>query len=531
MALLCLPSTVTKASTVTPEQALIKGIAQWQAGRVEELLVSQVFNQVFDVPYVKRYFPITVRNLLIYDSTNAMRLIPIAEHYLKQDLDNLERLIGVCLPDRAVEALMQMAGVGLDASNEIIDVAPNPQESVQSLIILYQAVINLSIDPEENVVKRVDKLSEAVDAMSFTTSKYQRVDSLIAAMHLGTDGPIQKAASSSYGDARDVVGIDQLLGQLCGGVGPDTLATLKVANDRVKARLKARRLSWDDAMEDLAEEIKSHPMTNLLPDNFSNPQFLNRFFLEVQQGLVSYKEANDSQQSSFTVLAHRLLLLVDQYGKMRSTNIEKFTQLSESVLFLAELVDAANAKVEPEVLVASVLKTYVDGEGALVAKRKPSGYKNSFPMKIYNYEKDQVKTKTFTRSCRAAFRTTCRNTLFIGSFYGLSVVNGEEQGTTWRGFGPIGLEWKPFVWGGRPITLNFAPFDIGNYVTSELTGKGYSASLDDIVAPSVFVALSGRETPVALLVGYQHGIRVEEDIEDESWFVALTFDLPIFTLY
>lgn len=512
MALLCLPSTVTKASTLTPEQALIKGIAQWQAGRVEELLVSQVFNQVFADPYVKRYFPLTVRNMLIYDGSNATRLIPIAEHYLKQDLANVERLVGVCLPEYLTKSLMLAAGVATDGSGKTV--SPDPQASVAKLVALYQVILNLSIDPEEDTTARASALQdEAQDIKNMSVP-----DNDLTAAFRG---------SLALTGGR-VVDIEQLL-----------LATCEdsVTQDSVETNLKALKAHFVRAGTSLTQTLaalhsaaQQHDPSHILPSAFASQNNLRTLFQSFEASVKAYQEAKANQSPAYTVLAHQLLVLIDRYGAMRKKNIGEFTKLRESTLFLAELVDAANTQVDPDALVATVLKRFVDGEGALLAKRKPTGLANSFTIDTYQVDSGVVINRSYTRTCRTtAF--TCHNTLFIGSFYGLSVVNGQVEGTASRAFGPIGLEWKPFVWRGRPITLNFAPIDIGNYVTSELTGKDYSASLDDVVAPSVFVALSGRSAPVALLLGYQKGIRVEEDIEDESWFLALTFDLPMFTLY
>lgn len=100
-----------------------------------------------------------------------------------------------------------------------------------------------------------------------------------------------------------------------------------------------------------------------------------------------------------------------------------------------------------------------------------------------------------------------------------------------RAYGPVGVEFKLTNFRGSPVTVGYAPVDIGNYITAELKGDDYTAKTDDIMSPSVYLSWSMASRPLSLMLGYQRDITLENGIKDDSVFLSVSFDLPIATLY
>lgn len=95
----------------------------------------------------------------------------------------------------------------------------------------------------------------------------------------------------------------------------------------------------------------------------------------------------------------------------------------------------------------------------------------------------------------------------------------------------MALEYKFLSLNGSPVTLGVAPIDLGAYITNELQGDDYEADLEDITSTSFFVSYSLRNNPISIMAGWQDEVRVSPTEEDEMFFLALTFDLPLFTLW
>ena len=112
----------------------------------------------------------------------------------------------------------------------------------------------------------------------------------------------------------------------------------------------------------------------------------------------------------------------------------------------------------------------------------------------------------------------------------------DEQSTgdndwTGRAYGPVGVELKIASYRGSPITLGYAPIDIGNYITAELKGDSYDAKTEDILSPSIFFSWSAASRPFSILVGYQKDIKIDNGLTEDSAFISFAFDLPIATIY
>ena len=130
------------------------------------------------------------------------------------------------------------------------------------------------------------------------------------------------------------------------------------------------------------------------------------------------------------------------------------------------------------------------------------------------------------------------DTLFLSSYFGIAY--GEDRGdpvmdtgktSGWRPFGPVGVEFKLVNWKGRAFSLNAAPLDIGVYIKNKLIDENTEAKVSDIYSPSMFFSISGKTYPVSLLAGYQWDRKTERTTEEDSYFVSIAFDLPVFTIW
>lgn len=301
------------------------------------------------------------------------------------------------------------------------------------------------------------------------------------------------------------------------------------------------KLSFTDAqISKIADQISQYIQNNSgavaissgVPATFK--KFITSKYLSYLFGAVSeYQKVTDSTKN-YSVRVHQMLLTIEKFGGISTKDYSGFRKLQNTSLFFASLLDAAKTK-DPDSVVA-ILDSYVDDREAYVNKRFDNAYYSVFDVQEFNIETQQVEKVPYTSTCRNYQVLPCRNSLFLSSYYGLSLANvskepgqGREVGV--RAFGPVGLELKLLTIRSAPISINFAPIDIGNYITNELKNTDYSAKFEDIVAPSVFLSYSFKSKPVSLLLGYQYDIRIDEDTKTEGVFFSVGFDLPILTIF
>ncbi len=119
-------------------------------------------------------------------------------------------------------------------------------------------------------------------------------------------------------------------------------------------------------------------------------------------------------------------------------------------------------------LFASSLDTFIDDQEAYRNKRLDANTAlySWFTLPAYDANMESITQKKYSGYCLVI---GCQNTLFLGSYFGASIVNLPDEDTLEseiqiRAFGPVGLEYKILSVYGSPITINLAPLDIGNYV-------------------------------------------------------------------
>lgn len=446
------------------EEALIQGFAKWQAGRIEKIILDEALTGIANDPYVERFFSQTSSNIKFYDKISAKRLIPLMQHYIKEDINHFNALIESCIPYNV---------------NSWFDENISIEQKAENVEKLYTSLKKLSSIPNE-------------DDDPFTTTSFSD--------ELGCDEDILKApvdfVEISKEDISDIA--SKLYNQL------------KQINDK-------------------ADEKESS-----LPDTVEGFISSEKYIKVLISTFVSYQKVFDDTES-FSIRTHQMLLALEQFGGISSKDYLGFSGLKSTSLFFAGLADAADTK-DPNA-VAAALDSFVDERDTFVRKRLDQSYYSIVTVTEFDSDKDIIDTKQYRVTCNPYKILPCRNTLFVSSYYGVSYGNIAQNSTepknwNFRAFGPVGIELKLATFKSAPLTLNLAPIDIGNYITNELKGdEEYSANFKDILAPSAFLSYSLKSKPVSFLAGYQKDIRVGENFKTSGPFVAIAFDLPIFTIY
>lgn len=234
-----------------------------------------------------------------------------------------------------------------------------------------------------------------------------------------------------------------------------------------------------------------------------------------------YKDSSAPGKNSIIAI-HFFVRFFELFG----SNDQNYTQFKSLGLFLASLIEAE----KPE-SVAAVLDTFIDDQAAYRNKRLDANTAlySWFTLPSYDANSQKIELKKYTGSCGII---GCQNTLFLGTYFGASVVKLPDEVTLeekvqMRAFGPVGLEYKILSVYGRPVTFNFAPIDIGNYVSNELQDIEYTARFSDIVALSVFfLSYSMKDRLFSILFGYQKDVKVGNLIEENTFLSLLPSIYP-----
>jgi len=390
--------------------AIIKGFAQYQAGRIENLILNQFVEDLANERLFKQFFPKTSQAIASYDGISGKRLIPLMQFFFKQDVHSLKK-IAKCISTH-------------DRKKEAIE--------------------NFSLFQKEG----------------YTTETYLK----------------EKV---------------------------DTIKTGKPSNFCDDTNLYWDSSKKEEFIEEHLDKLKSMK-TELIPSIIKDNKAMKSFNKAIEM-ILRLKEDTPA-----VIYVHQFFLLLDSMN-FKITTYQSFNKFKSAGLFLASLAslktDAATSD-----NVDSIIKEFINEEKVYQNKRAETGYyvwRKSKPNLYCNW-------------------ILCKNTLFLGSYYGIAVDTEKVEA---RAFGPVGLEWKLLTYRGNPIGVNIAPIDIGAYITNELQGDDYDAKLEDIKAPSYFLSYSLKNKPISFMLGYQENIKTGIGETDDMFFFSIAFDLPIFTIW
>ena len=532
-------------AVVSPEAIIIKGIAQWQAKAVRNRALNTFGYRITEDAYVSQFFPDTAAAVSGHVKVDGKQLIPTVRYYFNKDLDVLLDAIGC------------FAYLGKHTR----------QEAVESIALLTEFK-----NPEMTPFRFY---SEAPICRKVTTANDQNQDILsLARQDLNAAGQndsyravltraIQLAVTVVFEQkkegkqaTRDKCLADKKIGCAeeipdCAGDGKKTADCIQQSRQEAElARaLVALILLVQDMMPPLAEQANAVPTPpnrsavidhalSLLDQLKSQEQSAETTERVAQFSALLSPAVDKSQRSStestqnsggskpksnkeildaYTIYVHQFLNLLDilevpqgQWGD--------FDRFKSTAFFLAGLVDASK-QLSPDGVQAAI-ELYVDREAAWQSKLRPST----------NVLWSSVPNSTCT------WLLFCHDSIFIGSYYGFAAMGLDEDGAggrelKFRAYGPIGLDWKLVTVFDGPLSIGFAPFDIGNYVTAELKGKDYDAKFSSVTASSAYLAFTFPRLSLAVLVGYHWDAEVADGRTTDSAFASVAFDLPVFKLH
>jgi len=554
--------TVFSSSAIADSSDLVKGFAKYQAGRVENILLDQFIYDLANEKYLKQFFPATSKSISEYDGISGKRLIPLLSYYIEIDLEAINDLVK-CVKEQVWNPIKKIDSGNLTNVN-----VEELRASFEALDWLLKMKKNASITTEvllgecANIINKTKVSdSDSKSGKSSTTKKAASTPAAVSARPNASEKEVENTAKKSVDSAKPE--------SIASATDSEKEKTATPANKTEKSESVAESISERTASESTAETNMSDSasaveniFTNIYDqiykkiekggesltysvqaylENLSQKQekFMSYLdnsyvgknidfpgFMEAIESLDRLKATNgDSSKKLYAVYVHQLTVALRALG-FQVDDREGFDKFKSSSLFLASLAEAANLdNGQGPDAVAGVIEDFVNEDLVYKNKRNPVALYTSRPNKP---------------NLRCSGFVICKNTWFLGSYYGLSMgwpehdVQGEDD-TVYRAFGPVGIEFKvysgPVFSKDMTVTLMFAPIDIGVYVTDELKQDEYNVELDDIDAPSYFVSFSSKSSPMAVQVGYQKDIPFANNQKESMYFIAFSFDLPLVTLW
>lgn len=484
----------TTSFAVVNESAIIKGFAEWQAGRIEKIVLETGLARIDDNARIRAFFPSTASQVLYELDSNGRSLANVVKDSMDKDLDRMNYIIARCVP----------------------------------------TIMNTELSSLENGVTTA-KLSKAAGEFNLLFDGFEALIAGGKTVVVKREDEEQKEVT--IGSTAD---FDE---HLCGTAGGHKSEWEKVAFKKVELDDYLTQLrSWivagnwveDDKFVDFARE---EGFAELVAYAATIASLVEKSRSIEKQKENTFMEVTEIKESGYAERVRQLTNMLDLYLDFGDTDYPAFRKMKRTALFLADLADASKTEDGPT-SVAAVLSSYVDDQATYLSKREPSGYFNWYS----RFKKDKEEELggewvSYKGSCAIWGFLPCRNTLFISSYWGVAYSHDQGDGPIsderngWRPFGPVGLEWKLLTYESTPISINYAPIDIGNYIKHELMDTAYDdAKFSDINSPSVFLSWSLKRYPVAFLMGHQWNMKSDRG-EEDSAFLALTFDLPVFTIF
>ena len=517
---------LVSANEISASETLLKGFIKWQASRVERVALASAINDIAQDPHIERYFPLTSNGIKLYGSnTSTRRLIPLMQHNIEQDIEELNDILSSCIPSN-----LNSWVEGLDENSFTV----NADNTLS---------FNISEDNQRDIYIRVSQLLlNLYNISSRPGSPYYKVKKNNFGGLISVNIKKEKEAG------------DYTISKFYSNVCPNLPEEKQELNEKLKQKeyvagvvysvvnMAAKYNQIDFDVENYKSGIKplsevKFPSIGVVPHEITS-YFTSAYIKNLTGALIGFSQINEQFKGNnvpFVVQVTSLFSMIEQFTPPESKDISGFIKLRSTTIFLASLVDAGRGG-DPDSVVA-VLDSYVDDIDAMNRKRSENSFFiSSIDYTTYDDNKEMVKTRSWWTGCHVYRVFPCENTIFIGSYYGFSYSNHEKETGVerdWhpRAFGPVGVELKLFSFKSRPVTLMYAPFDIGNYVTNELSDEEYSAKFSDIVAPSAFLSYTVKGKPISFLIGYQWDMKLAEDFESEGPFISIAYDLPIFGLY
>jgi hypothetical protein len=522
---------------------IIKGFAEWQAARIEKIILDNGLRSLANDERIEKYFVTTASSIKQYQTLSAKDMLPLIADSIDSDVEVMSRILDQCIPynvlkwisdvDDKAEAkewyeglnkgltnYFDLANIDYSTNQFKADVCPSmdgSQDYFSQLKLMIQSMGEVDDASEEGngseesddagsrVVSYAELKEKELVAQSALVVRTQKLDD-------NALSDIIKAAEINLGKRVEKKERNSLDSAVQEGKKAESENKKIVKHNCPKSKGKDKDKDKD---KDKGKDTGPGELPNKLQDLIN---------------MVAYIDKVRDKKLTYTLRIHYLLLSMDRFNHLSDCDYIGFSSLQQVSMFFAGLSDAV--KDGDTTAVAGVLESFVDYKKAYIDKRAPGGLLwASYHGPKYDVKLNKTELKTYNKMGFVSLD------LYVSSFYGgyvgemASESSPDVTDIQTRFFGPVGFELKLATFTKGSLSANYAPIDIGTYVTNELINEEYTASFDDIFAPSYFLSFSLKRAPVAVLVGYQDKIKLTETAETSGPFIGITFDLPIFKLY
>jgi hypothetical protein len=469
--------------------ALIKGFAKFQAGRVENIVLNNVVDDIEQNEYFKKLFNKTSNAVSNYNGIQGKQLIPLMQHFIKQDIDNFQ-IFSKCV----IRLLADVEEKGTkhesyDSIKKYFTGDNNQNNTVNTFI--YSKCDNDDIKIEELVISFVDK--EKVNALTNILSMADKSKSNYVAMIAKTIKDDKCVYSNNKINSKIS---DNCLTKLKENI--KTSSQLKI--NSIKGKLETLVLAVDDKEDTLINDLSSR-----------KTKFLNGLREYLSALGCEYEDKLSCEDNmSYYVKMHYLITAFEMLGFNQA---DKYNSFKKKALFLASLTDAAKANSGSNGdEVASIIKSYVSNENeAFFEKRQGVGFVSSY--------------------C-SFFMCTHDAKFVISSYFGAAfkVFDSENDniGSKAVPYGPIGIEFRLANFWGRPLSIGYAPFDLGSPISNELRDKTYTAEFEDIRSDNIYLSFSFKSKPFSIMFSKQKNRINSSGEKEDVKLISLVFDLPLY---
>jgi len=543
---------------------LVKGFADYQAGRVENIILDEFLYNLANQKYLIKFFPLTANSIKTYDAISGKRLIPVISAYYEKDLVSIHTMF-TCIKQNT--ALLK--NLNKQSISDIIKDENNKRKAEAKKQKKATADKEVTKADVQAAFQIFDILKKLKDNDTYSVADFNNEPACknhsssgtnSQAEHSNSTAPVSRESQPKHNNYFiDVADTNP-------DIPPNTSAAeaMPAQGDTEKAKAAAEEpppaaQNYSPTPDDSSLFTRIFKEVDKIDQAINTKNWetlVNNLTNSEKMGIISYQvkiakdidlpglieavnniegiDCGKEKDRNYAVCVHQLSTMMEALG-FHIEDRKGFQKFKSASLFLASLSDAVDSDKNGNnggKAVAAVIKDYVDEDEVYKNKRSP----------IAMFTSSKLKS-----TLRCNYFITCRDTLFIGSYYGVSFgrldkyYNNEKVNVA-RAFGPLGVEYKfysgrikvPFLeLYSKPstVTLMYAPLDLGVYITSELNNEEYNVSMDDLRAPSVFVSITPIGTQKSLQLGCQNRVLVANKNKEHLCFVALSFDLPLFTIW
>jgi len=516
--------------------SLVKGFANYQAGRVENLVLDEFLYDLANQKYLKLFFPLTAKNIQTFDGISGKRLIPELKVYFEKDLGQL-RILSTCIQDKIKKNI------------DLHSIAISNKKSVPDSI----KILDLLVDLKKGYIKVIEFIDRAncnneetdfkkdSDSPLKDSNKTPTVNSTIDNANQANPEPSEKSIEGTTKDKKY-----------------NMANTADFPASTIFENLYVSHASEIKSLDDLDRFIKLSLSEKeiLFVSKNSEPEK----GVSMQDLLDAIESANEinscREEKNYALCLHHLSMIFEALG-YQVRDRKAFQKFKSASFFLGSLSDAidkdninssnssnngsSNSNSNSS---SSSSKT---GGGSKLGGSAVAGVISDYVNEDEAYKNKRNSVALYTHvkgkhnDYRCTFFIVCHDTWFLGSYYGLSTGKLDEnfdgsKHQVYRAFGPVGVEFKLFsgpILGSKPtiVTIMYAPIDIGVYVTNELKSEKYDVSIEDIRTRSLFLSFTPTNSPRSFQVGVQNSVLIDNGNRARMIFFAFSFDLPLFTIW